>query len=207
MYDGFTMSEAHVYVGCDPYPKIGKNQTVAPGQYTFNGGSLDNLSGMTVNFTNVTGDIYIIVHGVSCEMTCSCTESNDSNDGVKTFNPVNLGVNCSSPVAAVETGSMGKGKSKEATITGLFEEAGLKVYPNPFSNRVTFEFVSARNTSARLEIFDMLGQRITTLMDHPVEKDVLNSVEFRPENLAPGVVLYRLTLGEDVINGKLLYNK
>jgi hypothetical protein len=58
-----------------------------------------------------------------------------------------------------------------------------------------------------MEIFDMFGQRIVTLVDHPVEKDARNSVEFIPENLPPGVLLYRLTLGEDIINGKLLYNK
>jgi hypothetical protein len=205
MYQGYTMSEAHVYVGCEPYPKLGNNQTVAPGQYTFNKSSLGNLSGMTVNFTNVTGDIYIIVHGVSCEEKCSCTVSNNSNGGVKIFDSVNLKLNCASPSATVESGS--KGKQASVIITGQLIETGLNVYPNPFNNFVNFEFVSSRNATARLEIFDMLGQRITTLMDHPVEKDVLNKVEFKPENLVPGILLYRLTLGEEIINGKLIYNK
>jgi hypothetical protein len=205
MYDGYTMSEAHVYVGCEPYPKIRESQTVAPGQYTFNEGSLGNLSGMTVNFTNVTGDIYIIVHGVSCEETCSCTESNDPNGGVKIFKSVNLGINCSSIVVASQPDS--KGKPKQIIILDQLEEASLKVYPNPFSTRVTFEFVSGKNAAARLEIFNMVGQKITTLLDQPVEKGVLNSVEFRPENLVPGVLLYRLTLDTEIINGKLLYDK
>ena len=53
----------------------------------------------------------------------------------------------------------------------------------------------------------MPGQRIVTLLDHPIEKDVRNSVDFIPENLVPCALMYRLTLGEDIINGKLLYNK
>jgi hypothetical protein len=95
---------------------------------------------------------------------------------------------------------------KSASIEGL-DASELKVFPNPFSARTTFEFVSGKDVNARLEIYSITGQRITTLMDRQVEQGVLNRVEFEPSNLTPGMLLYRLTLGNEVQNGKLQYTK
>jgi hypothetical protein len=96
---------------------------------------------------------------------------------------------------------------KSAVIERLDNATELKVYPNPFSTRVAFEFVSGKNVNARLEIYNNVGQMITTLMDRPVEKGVLNRVEFTPSNITHGVLFYRLLLDDEVQNGKLLYSK
>lgn len=95
-------------------------------------------------------------------------------------------------------------------MPSLIETQGateLKVYPNPFSTRVTFEFVAGRDADARIEIFNMLGQKVSTVMDHFVREGVLQRVEFAPMNIERGMLFYRLTLDEEVFNGKVLYNR
>ncbi|GAP69972.1 por secretion system C-terminal sorting domain [Bacteroidales bacterium 6E] len=94
---------------------------------------------------------------------------------------------------------------RSAIAYGL-DKSELKVYPNPFTTVVNFEFVSAKDADARLEIYDMLGQKITTLLDQKVEKGVLNRIEFRPE-VAPGMLIYRLTMDGNVTNGTMIFNK
>lgn len=96
---------------------------------------------------------------------------------------------------------------KSAVIERLDNASELRVYPNPFNSRVAFEFVSDKNANARLEIYNNVGQRITTLFDKPVERGVLNRVEYTPVNVTHGVLFYRLQLDDEVQNGKLLYTK
>ena len=93
-----------------------------------------------------------------------------------------------------------------APVQISLEPSDLKVYPNPFNTRVTFEFVSGKDANARLDIFNMPGQKVTTLLDRPVEKGVLNRIEYLPD-VAPGVLFYRFTLDNEIFNGKLIYNK
>lgn len=89
----------------------------------------------------------------------------------------------------------------------LYEPQSLKVFPNPFSGKVFFEFVPERDAQARLELFDMLGQKISTLLYIPVNKGVMNKVEYKPDGINSGFLFYRLTLGDEVTAGKMLYAK
>lgn len=177
-----SLSEVHVYVGCGKYPKLksGK-ETVAPGQYTFNFSALDRASVYTVTFNDVKGPVWVIVHAVVCDVDGKTT-------GEGSF------------VKAIDC------RPKSATIAGI-EATELRVYPNPFDTKVNFEFVSARDAQARLEIFNVTGQKISTLMNHQVERGVLNRIEYQPVDIISGVLFYRLTLDDQIINGKLLYNK
>ena len=196
MKPGFALSEVHVYVGCDPYPTIKGTKTVAPGQYAFNADNLNHLYGMSVDFTDVTGDVYIIAHAVTCEVVCSCSGKDYSGNGI-TFDAVNLGINCAINQAVTK---------KISSIEDL-STIPLKVYPNPFVNNITFEFTSGHDAHAVLEIHNMLGQRIVTLMDKPVKEGVLNRVEYLPVNQLPGIYTYRLMLDSRIQTGKIVYNK
>jgi len=177
-----SLSEVHVYVGCGKYPKLksGK-ETVAPGQYTFNISALDRASVYTVTFNDVKGPVWVIVHAVVCDVDGKTT-------GEGSF------------VKAIDC------RPKSATIAGI-EATELRVYPNPFDTKVNFEFVSARDAQARLEIFNVTGQKISTLMNRQVERGVLNRIEYQPVDIISGVLFYRLTLDDQIINGKLMYNK
>jgi hypothetical protein len=83
----------------------------------------------------------------------------------------------------------------------------MKVYPNPFKKDITFEFVSAKDTHAVLEITNILGQKITTLMDSKVKMGVVNRIEYQPKNVVPGILIYRLILDGKVQNGRIVYQK
>jgi hypothetical protein len=88
-----------------------------------------------------------------------------------------------------------------------FEASNLKVYPNPFTDKLTFEFVSSKDSHAVLEINNILGQKITTLMSKQVKAGVMNRIEYSPENVVPGILIYRLILDGSVQNGRVVYMK
>jgi hypothetical protein len=94
----------------------------------------------------------------------------------------------------------------KSAVKELSEAMEIKAYPNPFSDRVTFEFVPGSDGHARLEIFNMLGQKISTLLDRPVEKGNLQRIGYEPAT-TPGILFYKLSLGTETYNGKLLYKK
>jgi hypothetical protein len=85
--------------------------------------------------------------------------------------------------------------------------SSLKAYPNPFSEKVFFEFVSNVDTHARLEIFNMTGEKVITLIDQRVKYGVLNRIEYKPSAEVSGILLYRLTLDGNTQNGKIVYKK
>ena len=66
---GFVMQQAHLYVGEDPYPVNPNNNkpTVAPGQYPYNAGTLNDVTSYKFEPSETfSGDIYVIVHAVTC---------------------------------------------------------------------------------------------------------------------------------------------
>src|SRR5690606_5369895 len=97
--EGFAMSEAHIYIGCDKYPTLNNgNWTVAPGQYPYNWGSLDYVNDYSMVPISVDGPFWIIVHTVVCEVVCQCSEGSPQNGGV--FIPSNNGgIDCGQGIA------------------------------------------------------------------------------------------------------------
>ncbi len=89
----------------------------------------------------------------------------------------------------------------------FYEPQSLEVYPNPFSGKVYFEFVPGQDAQAKLELFDILGQKIKTLMYIPVNKGMIQKLGYLPQGINSGFLFYRLTLGNQVTSGKVLYIK
>lgn len=103
------------------------------------------------------------------------------------------------------------GKTKSGFITTaiapVFELADLKVYPNPFNDRLKFEFVSPNAVQAKIDIYDMTGRMVQTVFDNLVEGGVLYNAEFKPDAVISGMYIYRMTLGDAVYNGKVVFKK
>jgi pimeloyl-ACP methyl ester carboxylesterase len=100
------------------------------------------------------------------------------------------------------------GATKSAEVVSPHLEASeLKVYPNPFSDKINFEFVSANDTHAVLEIYNLLGQSIVRLLDQQVEAGVMNRIEYAPNQIISGVYIYKLTLDGKITVGKVIYQK
>ena len=72
-------------------------------------------------------------------------------------------------------------------------------YPNPFnpSTKINYNIPPSNNNQTQkvvLKIFNILGDEITTLVDE-VQKPGKHEVEFKTNNLASGVYLYRVEVG------------
>jgi len=100
-------------------------------------------------------------------------------------------------------------KSSEiaTNISPDVEKANLKVYPNPFSDKLRFEFVSPVSVNARIDLYDMTGRMVKTIFEQPIEGGVSYEAEFRPETVISGMYIYRMILGEAIFNGKVVFKK
>jgi hypothetical protein len=64
-------------------------------------------------------------------------------------------------------------------------------YPNPFNPSTTITFTLPQRGRVRLEIFNLLGEKVATVLDE-VRAPGTHSVHWQPQNLPSGTYLYRL---------------
>ena len=79
-------------------------------------------------------------------------------------------------------------------------------YPNPFNPVTTIKFDIPNDGVVQLEIFDILGRRIITLVD---EYKTAGSYEkvFNASSLASGVYVYKLQAGDFISSKKMILLK
>ena len=68
-------------------------------------------------------------------------------------------------------------------------------YPNPFNASTTIEFSLPTAENVKLEIFNLLGQRVETIVDSRLDAGV-HKVLWNADNRSSGMYFYRLTAGE-----------
>ena len=96
----------------------------------------------------------------------------------------------------------GTGVSAEQE-TDLPENFGLSQnYPNPFNPSTVISYQLPENGMVRLQVFDMLGREVATLVDGRISAGE-HSVTFDAGNLSSGVYIYRLQAGNNVFTKKL----
>jgi hypothetical protein len=93
----------------------------------------------------------------------------------------------------------------EPVIEPEVKDPYLKVYPNPFNDRVRFEFISPEAVNAQIDIYDVNGRLVETIFKSPVESNVLNNAEFKSKSDIRIMYMYRVTLGTKIYTGKVLY--
>jgi hypothetical protein len=85
----------------------------------------------------------------------------------------------------------------DATIPGTFVLA--QNYPNPFNPTTTISFSLPQRSSVRLDIYDILGKQVATLVDESREagnwKVEWNGTGRNGQHIASGVYFYRLQAG------------
>jgi hypothetical protein len=155
---GFSLSQAHVNVGCEKYPKKGRKYTVAPGQYTFVAEGLYMQSGITVSFTGVIGPFWVIIHGQSCEVP---------GTGTMTFGPYALNINCNTKESIVETPTVNPGS-----------DIDMSIRPNPFIGATDIEFTVPWSERTVVEVYNSIGTKLATLFDANAEAGQKYTVRF-----------------------------
>ncbi len=79
-------------------------------------------------------------------------------------------------------------------------------YPNPFNPETNIVFNMPEQAHVKIEIYNTLGQRVTTLFDDIAEKGE-TTVKWNAAGLATGVYIYRLESQDFVQTQKLLFLK
>ena len=73
-------------------------------------------------------------------------------------------------------------------------QALLKAYPNPFNPQTTLEFQLGKESNVRLEIFDILGQKVDTLIN-AAQRPGIYKVHWLANTLPGGIYFARLQIG------------
>lgn len=75
-------------------------------------------------------------------------------------------------------------------------------YPNPFNPSTTIEFSLPQREKVKLEVFNILGQRVAMLVDREMNAGK-HSVAFNAGDLSSGVYFYRLETGSSKLTKKM----
>ncbi len=80
-------------------------------------------------------------------------------------------------------------------------------YPNPFNPSTNIQFELAQSGQVRLEVFNILGQRVATLLNNDLKQAGVHTVTFDASNLASGMYIYRIQSGNYVQSRKMMLVK
>ena len=79
-------------------------------------------------------------------------------------------------------------------------------YPNPFNHSTTIEFNLSRTSDVKLNIFNLMGQKVTTLIDRSLEAGRYKAIWYGSQ-AASGIYFYRLKAGDFIDSKKMLLLK
>jgi|GEM_PF-5083476 len=79
-------------------------------------------------------------------------------------------------------------------------------YPNPFNPVTTIKYGIKERTDVRVDVFDILGRRIKTLVNEPKDAGYYEVV-FDASKLSSGVYIYRLTTKDFTASRKMMVVK
>lgn len=79
-------------------------------------------------------------------------------------------------------------------------------YPNPFNPVTTIRYQVPENTQVSLQVYDMLGRLVTTLVDTQMPAGT-HEAQFDASSLSSGVYLYRLSASGKTLTGKMMLVK
>jgi hypothetical protein len=87
----------------------------------------------------------------------------------------------------------------------------LSNYPNPFNPETTISFILSEANETSLEIFNIRGQKVRTLVKGFIERGehtvVWNGMNENRQTVGSGIYFYRLTFGENIETKRMLLLK
>jgi len=170
------------------FPQKNGRETVAPGQYNFNpslGGTVDTY---TVGPIDVSGDFYVIIHGVSCEITCECSSG-------YTYTGDNGG------------DAFGGDSADECPENTPSKTADFTAYPVPFNNEVFIKYNYNFDTDVKIEVFDIRGVRILTTTDKTYSSGTNGRTRLDLSNLDNQMFLVKVSTANGSVVKKIVSSK
>jgi hypothetical protein len=82
----------------------------------------------------------------------------------------------------------------------------LQNYPNPFNSQTTIEFIVPERAYVKLDVFDLLGRRVRSLLDGTSEAGT-RVVRFDASSLSSGVYVVRLRTARGVLTKTMMHVK
>ncbi|MBD3232176.1 MAG: T9SS type A sorting domain-containing protein [candidate division Zixibacteria bacterium] len=79
-------------------------------------------------------------------------------------------------------------------------------YPNPFNAVTSIGYTVSERTNVSLEVFNLMGQKVATLIDEPHQPGVY-SVKWDASETASGVYFYRMSAGDEILVRKMILLK
>jgi hypothetical protein len=99
------------------------------------------------------------------------------------------------------------GKKTASIVDPTITESRFETWPNPFTEKVNFNFTSPSDTRARLEIYSITGAKLATLFDADIQAGRRYEAEYVPNLVSSQMVIYRLTMNGETRVGKLVYQE
>lgn len=98
----------------------------------------------------------------------------------------------------------------DAALPSDFELA--QNYPNPFNPETKINFATPTRGEVKLEVYNILGQKVKTLINGEVDAGYHQNVTWRGDNdagaqVSSGVYFYKLTAGDVVLTRKMMLMK
>ncbi len=88
----------------------------------------------------------------------------------------------------------------------LQDEFSISNYPNPFNLATTISFRISKQVKVSINIYDALGQKISTLINEVKEPGNYN-IEFNASKLTSGIYFYTLQAGDKLLVNKMILIK
>ena len=173
-------------------PKTGEMKSVALGSY----GALLSAPIDTI-FMNETDNFFnasVAAHTVESGMNLMVCNGNETRDELW-FNLIPLG------------GMIKQSAEAPAAAAVADDFDGVQTFPNPFNPQTAFRFKVKAHSPVKLQIFNLTGQLVRTLVD----ADLAPGVHVRRWNgrgqdgrpAASGIYLYRLQVGKQAMTGRV----
>ncbi len=97
-----------------------------------------------------------------------------------------------------------------ANLVGIEDGLGIpsvveleQNYPNPFNPSSIIRFGVPKTSEVQLEVFDVLGRRVATLVNGETKQPGRYNIQFNAGDLSSGMYIYRLVIGDKVLTKKM----
>ncbi len=126
---------------------------------------------------------------------CNCSDLNTTLSNLNNRE----GTNCSALLTQV-TAAFAAPTNEQNTLT---KDLSVTAYPNPFKSTVKFTIESAVSGQAQLEVYNIVGQRVSIVYSGYLQANRSQVVEYKAPRLGTNLI-YILRVGGKQVTGKLL---